>query len=173
MSRTRILTILCCLAVAVPLSGGAAFSRPDKTEPPQHLVVKAAAPLRPAHASPQFRAWIQLVVWREATADNRPSGCPAGVECYRGGIRSRRPCAIPAWICERESRGWIDVGNPSSSAAGKYQFVDRTWRFAVSGAGYSGWAVGSAGLAPEWVQDAAAGWLWDRGRGCGHWAACS
>ena len=54
--------------------------------------------------------------------------------------------------------------NPSSTASGKWQFLDSTW------AGFGGYA--SAYLAPESVQDAKARILWAGGAGCSHWSAC-
>lgn len=70
----------------------------------------------------------------------------------------------PCWVMQRESRGNIRAQNPSSSASGKWQFIDSTW------AGFGGYA--HAWQAPESVQDAKAAQLWAGGRGCGHWSAC-
>lgn len=73
-------------------------------------------------------------------------------------------CAIPAYICQRESGGSYTAVNPSSGAGGKYQFMPSTWR-----------ALGGTGLpqhAPPHVQDAMAAKLWANGAGCAHWSAC-
>jgi len=64
----------------------------------------------------------------------------------------------------RESGGNIRAQNPSSSASGKWQFIDSTW------AGYGGYA--HAKDAPESVQDEKARQLWAGGAGCSHWSAC-
>ena len=64
----------------------------------------------------------------------------------------------------RESGGSLTARNPSSSASGKWQFLDSTW------AGYGGYS--SAYMAPESVQDGKARELWAGGAGCGHWNAC-
>jgi len=70
----------------------------------------------------------------------------------------------PCYVMMRESRGNIRARNPSSSASGKWQFIDSTW------AGFGGYA--EAWQAPESVQDAKAAQLWAGGAGCGHWNAC-
>jgi hypothetical protein len=67
----------------------------------------------------------------------------------------------PCSVMQRESGGNIRAQNPSSSASGKWQFIDSTWN------GYGGYA--SAADAPEAVQDAKARELWAGGAGCGHW----
>ena len=45
--------------------------------------------------------------------------------------------------------------------------LDSTWRRIPAARGYL-----KARHAPEHVQDAAARWLWNGGRGCSHWSAC-
>lgn len=70
----------------------------------------------------------------------------------------------PCYVMNRESGGNIRAKNPSSSASGKWQFLDSTWQ------GYGGYA--RAMDAPEAVQDARARALWAGGRGCSHWSAC-
>ena len=73
-------------------------------------------------------------------------------------------CAIPAYICARESGFDPTAQNPTSTASGKYQALDTTW------SGYAGYA--HAKDAPEAVQDQWAAELWNGGRGCSHWSAC-
>lgn len=72
------------------------------------------------------------------------------------------PCAIPAYICARESGGNIRAQNPVSSASGKYQFLDSTWgthyENGVLVPGYGGYF--HAKDAPETVQDERAQQVW-------------
>lgn len=67
----------------------------------------------------------------------------------------------PCCVMERESGGNITIVNPSSGAAGKWQFMPATWN------GYGGYATASD--APEAVQDAKAAELWAGGAGASHW----
>ena len=67
-------------------------------------------------------------------------------------------------IAQRESGGNIHAVNPSSGAAGKYQFLQSTWD-SVAPSEYKGV---SPAKAPESVQDAAAVKLYNTG-GPGHW----
>jgi hypothetical protein len=70
----------------------------------------------------------------------------------------------PCYVMMRESKGIITARNPSSTASGKWQFLDSTWK------GYGGYA--SAADAPESVQDAYAAQIWAGGAGCSNWSAC-
>lgn len=70
----------------------------------------------------------------------------------------------PCYVMMRESRGSLTAKNPSSTASGKWQFLDSTW------AGYGGYAHASD--APESVQDARAAQVWAGGSGCSNWSAC-
>ncbi|MBN4890822.1 lytic transglycosylase SceD, partial [Staphylococcus sp. EG-SA-26] len=67
-------------------------------------------------------------------------------------------------IAQRESGGNIHAVNPTSGAAGKYQFLQSTWD-SVAPAKYKGVSPANA---PESVQDAAAVKLYNTG-GAGHW----
>lgn len=67
----------------------------------------------------------------------------------------------PCCVMNRESGGSLTAQNPSSTASGKWQFLDSTW------AGFGGYS--SAYLAPESVQDAKARQLWAGGAGASHW----
>lgn len=70
----------------------------------------------------------------------------------------------PCYVMMRESGGSLTAQNPTSTASGKWQFLDSTW------AGYGGYS--RAMYAPESVQDAKAAALWAGGAGCSHWSAC-
>ncbi len=70
-------------------------------------------------------------------------------------------------IVRRESGFNPRARNPSSSAAGLYQFLDSTFRGVCPEAAST---YGSAANAPVSVQVACARILWDNGRGAGHWA---
>lgn len=67
----------------------------------------------------------------------------------------------PCCVMQRESGGSLTAKNPSSSASGKWQFLNGTWN------GYGGYA--EAWMAPESVQDAKAAELWAGGSGASHW----
>ena len=68
-------------------------------------------------------------------------------------------------IAQRESGGDIHAINPSSGAAGKFQFLQSTWDSVAP----AEWVGKSPASAPEHVQDAAAVKLYDGGAGAGHW----
>ena len=69
---------------------------------------------------------------------------------------------VPDYIVQRESGGDYKAENPTSTASGKYQFLDGTW------GGYGGYQHASD--APPAVQDARACEVWDNGNGSSHWA---
>ncbi len=169
---------------------------PARTSLPASLLPAAAT--RPTCDAACAR-WVSVTLLRQALADNPPTGC-ASWNCDRGGIRWKRPCAIPEYICDRESNPWsdsvpglIDVRNNSNGRAkGKYQFMDGTFAYGLRGqinewrstacplcnllADLAAPWVGTeerprpASGAPEWVQDAAASWLYKREPG--HWDCC-
>lgn len=70
----------------------------------------------------------------------------------------------PCYVAQRESHGDYNAQNPTSTASGKWQFLDSTW------ANFEGYP--RAALAPPGVQDEKARQLWNGGQGCGHWLAC-
>lgn len=69
-------------------------------------------------------------------------------------------------IAQRESGGDIHAINPSSGAAGKYQFLQSTWDAIAP----SQWKGVSPASAPESVQDQMAVKLYNGGAGASHWA---
>jgi hypothetical protein len=91
---------------------------------------------------------------------------------HSGCIPAQFPCAIPDYICRRESGPvmYINIryaGPVSSNAAGKYQFLASTFAVACRYAGLS--CPYSAADAPEWMQDKAAAALYNSPGGSGHW----
>jgi hypothetical protein len=103
------------------------------------------------------RTWHQPVTARaSAPAPSAPARQAAPV--YSGGGGG----CVPDYIVQRESGGNYKAENPTSTASGKYQFVDGTWN------GYGGYQHASD--APPAVQDAKACEVWDSGRGASHWA---
>lgn len=106
-------------------------------------------------------------VW---TTTSSSSSYSASSSSYSGGGSGNGNCGgnlPPCWVLQKESGGCSDYStchNSSSSASGKWQFVDGTWD------GYGGYD--SAADAPESVQDEKAADLWDGGNGCSHWSAC-
>ncbi len=121
--------------------------------------------------------WFEVARWNENAAvlgqrqqsskvqqvDRRPSTAAATSTGWS--------CAIPAWICWRESRNNPRAQNPISSASGPYQMLDTSFATAVRGAGYPQYAGMHAKDAPLYVQDAAARWLWAETGGSA-WACC-
>jgi Transglycosylase-like domain len=95
----------------------------------------------------------------------------AAVEHYSGTKNLSTPSSgrcggnlPPCYVMNRESGGSLTAQNPTSTASGKWQFLDSTWN------NYGGYS--SASDAPENVQDAKAAEVWAGGAGCSHWSAC-
>jgi hypothetical protein len=119
-----------------------------------HIESKYASELRRVWANiARLAAWYKAEQARKAAA--AAAAYPSG-QC--GG--SLPPC----YVMMRESRGNIHAQNPTSTASGKWQFLDSTWQR------YGGYA--KARYAPEKIQDEKARILWAGGRGCSHWSAC-
>lgn len=120
---------------------------------------RAAASWAVAYNGARVRAYWGLL----HAALPRPVVHRTGAGCNRLSPSSD-PSGIPDCIIMRESGGDWTAHNPSSSASGRYQFIDSSWN------NYSGYA--SAAEAPPEVQAAHAAEVWDGGAGCSHWAAC-
>lgn len=123
--------------------------------------VRARARTAPTERTTMRAASVSAPVTRHRW----PTGCTLGQSFDEGPcVPAQRPCAIPAYICARESQGRINVWNHAGSgASGKYQFLASTW------AGYGGYPY--AAWAPEDVQDARALELWNSAGGHRHWGA--
>lgn len=100
----------------------------------------------------------------QAAAAERARQAPAPAPAAEAGTGRCGGDLPPCYVMMRESGGNIRAKNPTSTASGKWQFINGTW------AGFGGYA--EAWMAPESVQDAKARQLWAGGAGCGHWNAC-
>lgn len=156
--------------------------------------------------TPRQRVRYQRFLWtariyleaRNPQGDNPAVGCQGPGGCFHQGRKARTGCVIPAWICERESKFYVDIRNynfnlnPSYwTASGKYQMTRTTFNTALGWAiadaqsrhaqgdpvadlqatGLTHWQGYYAGYVPEWVQDAAARSLYQRS-GCQPWGGC-
>lgn len=135
---------------------------------------------------------------RDPQGINPTIGCQGPGGCFHGGRKALTGCVIPSWICERESKFYVDIRNynynhnPSYwTATGKYQMTRTTFGTALGWAisdaqgrsnngdpiadiqatGLNHWVGNYAGYVPEWVQDAAARSLYER-TGCQPWGGC-
>lgn len=85
-------------------------------------------------------------------------------------------CAVPAYICQRESGGSPTAVNPTGCGGrgcyGKYQFDPITWNNAARMAGRPDLVGVLPSNVSEADQDQVAAALWAGGAGCSHWAAC-
>jgi hypothetical protein len=137
-----------------------------------HHWSEAPAEIRAEHTAEVIQSFIDAYwreVWIRTTLWNRWMAHAAEIERIRAEAAAYPPGQCggslpPCWVMMRESRGDIRAENPTSSASGKWQFIDSTW------AGYGGYR--HASWAPEKVQDDKARLLWAGGRGCSHWSAC-
>jgi hypothetical protein len=123
------------------------------------------------------RLWdVAVGMVRDAVAEEHEADMR---EAERAAARGARPTSRPSRVAapstgrcggdlpsceimERESGGSLTAQNPTSSASGKWQFIDSTWN------DYGGYPT--AADAPEDVQDAKARELWAGGAGCSHWS---
>lgn len=105
---------------------------------------------------------------RSAPTEHRTMRAASAAPAVVTGFVNGYPCGgdlPPCYVLRRESGGNPTAQNPRSTASGLWQVLDSTWR------GFGGYA--KARLAPVDVQNAFARQLWDHGRGCSHWFACS
>jgi hypothetical protein len=130
-------------------------------QPVQTVRYFAAVHTAQVRQAEEQRLAVEAQVVAEAT-----SSAPAQSEWVASApSEGHTPCAIPAYICERESGGDPTIWNSEGSgASGKYQAMHGTW------GGYAGYE--NAADAPEEIQDEWAALLWDGGNGCSHWSAC-
>lgn len=119
------------------------------------------AELRRVEAEAEAEAERQRQSDNEQPAQDEPPSYGSG-RC--GG--DLPPCAVLA--CE--SGGNIHAQNPTSSASGKWQFIQSTANAAARAIGRPDLVGSPASSWPESVQDQAAAWLYAGGAGRGHWS---
>jgi hypothetical protein len=157
-------------------AGAAAATLPSRAPAPPLEVVLAvgpSAPPDPSAGADAVAAWSQaaweadVARWNAAVDDNRRRADDAAAR--RRAARSSRGRSAGAILhCENRS-GSYTAENPRSTASGRYQFVDGTFR-ATKAAREGGWT--HAADAPPEVQDAAFAEVWNGGKGSHHWAEC-
>ncbi len=98
-----------------------------------------------------------------AEGKSRSRSAPAPPKTSSGRCGGDLP---PCSVMECESGGSLTARNPTSSASGKWQIINPTWKGTEAGAN-SG--VSSAADAPEHVQDAAAREIYAGGAGRSQW----
>lgn len=119
------------------------------------LALTACTPAQRAH----FAAYVRA---------HPPAASPALGQC--GGDLP------PCWRMRIESGGDYNARSPASFCSGrgcygKWQFDPLTWDSAARRMGRVD-LVGNYFPADPVDQDRVAAFLWDKGRGCSHWAAC-
>lgn len=177
--RRALLPVVAPIA-ACALALGFGGPKPEKARP---RLAQAPVVVEPALASASERAAIELwttTLWTNAFREHQIRlWYEAAAEAERQAEAARRAAATrsrtaparggggggctPEGIIAAESGGNITAQNPTSTASGKYQFLDSTW------AGYGGYA--RAKDAPESVQDEKFEQTWAGGAGASHWAA--
>ena len=163
IATTIVLTVFTAL-VAIPQSQAGA--QPQQTQHP--TAAAKSDPCRPGDA-PCWRNHINRRIWMAEVARQQRY---ARLLAYAAAVAASRayPHGLcggdlpPCYVMRRESGGNITAQNPRSTASGKWQVLDSTWR------GYGG--VRKARYASERVQDDFARRLWNHGRGCSHWSSC-
>ena len=102
----------------------------------------------------------------------KPKAHPTGTRNHPRSVRI--PSSLAAFmrcVSNRESHGNYKAENPTSTASGRWQFIDASWVSYSKMAGHPGWS--HAASAPPAVQDAVALWVmvnkgrypW-KGKGC-------
>ena len=139
--------------------------QPQQVEQPQQTEqasteqpAQEAAPQTEETQQPQQEATTQSASSSNESSSNESSSSEAS-ESSSSGVNAHLQ-----QIAQRESGGDLKAVNPSSGAAGKYQFLQSTWD-SVAPSQYKGV---SPAKAPESVQDKAAVKLYNTG-GPGHW----
>lgn len=187
--RTRVAVLLAVAAIVLAILAIAIDAAGAATPTPEQVRrVRAALRVDPVlanradrlHDARQFLAgvhWTVSVVQYVSAVDAARSTARAAAggrgssprrTATTGSLGAGGRCGgdlPPCYVMARESGGDITAENPTSTASGKWQFLDSTWHN-VTG------LSGSASDYPESVQDQAAAKAWAGGAGCGHWSAC-
>lgn len=155
--------------VAVAVASSPPVAAPAETIPPLVVTWEAADPtagLADTVAASQaahdeaVRSYLEAV---QAAKDR------AALDARRRADRGRRARSSATILaCENRS-GSYTAENPTSTASGRYQFVDGT--FSGTKAARAGGYTHAADAPPE-VQDAAFAEVWNGGKGSHHWREC-
>ena len=89
---------------------------------------------------------------------------------YRGKWYDAKYEGIRKCIVKRESNGYYGVENPTSTAAGAYQFLISTSNYVAREIGRPDLIGVPASRWTRWEQDKGFWRLWNHGVGRGHWA---
>ncbi|TDM02406.1 transglycosylase family protein [Macrococcus carouselicus] len=155
-------------AVAAPVAQPAAVQAPVSYKAPVQQTYTApvqqtyTAPVQQTYTAPvQQQTYQAPAKTYQAPAYTAPKAATTQTASSNSGVYVNDHLRA---IAQRESGGNLRAINPTSGAAGKYQFLQSTWDIVAP----AGWVGKSPASAPESVQDAAAVKLYNE-YGAHHW----